>query len=391
VASHPTIRRFFAFTLRQLLLLCAVSAVLLGLVTPYIRRTLRGWEFQEEFDRRATVAKELQEAVEANDVERARRALEAGADPNLLYFTNLFRACIVSGRVEMTELLLASGVDAERLIYGSYGSPPLFVAARDSPPDVRRRMIQILVEAGADPRRQIGNPPFTVMDIAFDSSDARTADLLREYGLPYGPREMAGFNRLDELKRAVQQSPGIVKDRFRTYRWAPPGREPTLLAIALERGYREMSRFLIDSGAPLDTVAYYGRTLLHLAADGGDPELIRLLVAHGLDVNAVDGSSNTPLGAIALRGKMQAVAALIESGSNVNDRGCLGATPLHAAVSGGQIKIVRMLLAAGADPTLIDEQGKTPLDLARTGNIWNPKIVELLEQAVVSEGEARGD
>ncbi|HEV3339640.1 MAG TPA: ankyrin repeat domain-containing protein [Pirellulales bacterium] len=341
-----------------------MSAVLLGLVTPHIRRTLRGWEFQEDFDRRVAIAEELNEAVRANDVALARRAIGAGANPNLDPRENLLNLCIVHGRVEMMELLLASGMAAEAGSL-SYGNSPLYIAARSSPPDVRCQTIRILVAAGADPRRQDGHPPFTYMDIAFASSDAQTADLLREYGLPYGPREMAGLNRLNDLKRAVEQSPEIVKERFRT-RWAPAGQDPTLLAIAIERGHREMSRFLIESGAPLDTVAYHGSTLLHLAAHGGDPELIRLLVAHGLDVNAVDGNSNTPLAAIAWSDKTQAVAALLEAGSSANHRGWLGGTPLHSAGSGGQIKIVRMLLAARADPALVDEQGKTPLDLART-------------------------
>ena len=385
---YPKMRRFFAFSLRQLLLICAMLAVLLGLVTPHIRRMLRGWEFQENFDRRAAIAKELKEAVEANDVALARRAIEAGADPNLDPLANLLHTCALHGRVEMLELLLASGMDPER-----QHALPLFTAVCNGPPDVRCRMIRILVAAGANPLRKFDYGPVNYMDFAFALSDAQTADLLREYGLPYGPREMAGFNRLDELKRAVSQSPGIVKDRFRTLRpthniagfWTPPGQGPTLLAIALERGYREMSQFLIDSGAPLDTVVYGGCTVLHLAADGGDPELIRLLVAHGLDVNAVDASSNTPLAAIAWSDKPQAVAALLEAGANVNHRGWLGRTPLHAAVEGGQIKIVRMLLAAGAEATLVDERGKTSLDLARVANTWNPKIVELIEKAVTSE------
>jgi ankyrin repeat protein len=384
-ASHEKKRRFFAFTLRQLLLLCALSCVLLGIVTPRIRRTLRGWELQQDIDQRETVrvaiAADLNTAVRTNNVALARHALEAGADPNLDPRENLLCSCIVNGRDEIMELLLKFGADADLPICGS---PPLFVAARcNQPPEVRCKMIRLLVAAGVDPRRQSGHPSSNAMDIAFSVSDGRTGDLLREYGLPYGSREMVGFNRLDELKQAVEQNPGIIEERFQPS-WAPPGEVTTLLAIAVDRGYREISLFLIESGAPLDTVAYHGFTLLHLAARGGDPEIIRVLAARGLDVNAINRNSDTPLSSIAWSDKPQAIAALLEAGSNINHHGFDGRTPLHWAAL-GNLEIVRMLLAAGADAALPDKEGTTPLDLARTRNPQSPEIAKVLEQAAASE------
>ncbi|HEV3343796.1 MAG TPA: ankyrin repeat domain-containing protein [Pirellulales bacterium] len=387
MASDKKIRRFFGFSLRQLLLLFALWAVLLGLVTPWIRQTLLGWEFQEDSERRLALAADLNEAVRTNDVALARQALAAEADPNRDPWEELLQTCIVNGRVEMMELLLASGMDAERPIQGY--PPVVFTAGcKNQPPGIRCQMIRILVAAGADPRRQFedpaGGPPrraLNAMDIAFGWSDARTGELLREYGLPYGPREMVGFDRLDELKRAVEQSPGIVKEDFRG-RWTYGGERTTLLAIAVHRGYREIAEFLIASGAPLDTVLPDGSTLLHLAAHSGDVETIRLLLARRPDVNAVNGNSDTPLTVSIGSDKPQAVAALLEAGANVNHRGWLGRTPLHRAVLGNHIKIVQMLLAAGADGALPDQEGKTPLDLVRTRTTV---ITPLLEQAVASQ------
>jgi ankyrin repeat protein len=390
MATRPKKCRFFAISLRQFLLLIGLCAVLLGIVAPRIRQTLRGWELQEDFDKRAAVAAELVTAVSTDDVALARHALSAGADPNLDPHQQLLGSCIVHGQVEMTDLLLEFGADIEEVqtfylsLSGSVYGPPVFIAAGcNQPPKVRSNMIRLLVAHGADPRRQLGD--MTAMDLAFRVCDARTADLLREYGLPYGPREMAGFNRVDELKRAVERERGIVKDRFRPTCWVPPGQEPTLLAIALERGYREMSLFLVESGAPLDTTAYYGDTLLHLAARSGDPELIRQLVARGLDVNAVNHSSETPLSEIAWRNMPEVLTALVKAGAKVNHHGWLGGTPLHHAAQNNRMKIVRILLAAGADSTIADEYGLTPLDVARTCSIKNPSIVSLFEQATASK------
>ena len=53
------------------------------------------------------------------------------------------------------------------------------------------------------------------MDCAVATSDPELGDFLRQYGLPYGPREMAAFNRLDELKQAIQGNPGLLRERVK--------------------------------------------------------------------------------------------------------------------------------------------------------------------------------
>lgn len=410
--------RFFQFNLRQALLLVALCGVLLVIVTPRIRQDLHWRRLRAESDQRAVaeanlraavladpvavarraVESELRSAVRAPNITLARQALEAGADPNLTVSppeqTRLLLACIANGHVELVELLLDHGAEVDRIerslppyLSPTIGGPPLFAAVScDHPPEVRIQIVRLLVAHGADPRAQYGQ--FNAMDIAFHLSDDQTGDLLREYGLPYGAREMAAFNRLDELKRTVEANPEIVKERVKSTWAARPGHGPTLLGIVLERGYREMALFLMEAGAPLDIVEYLGNTMLHEAARGGDPELVRLLVARGLDVNATDDYGDTPLCDIAGRKKPRAVAALIEAGADVNRQGIIGRTALHGAVFGGRIDVVQMLLAAGADPTLRDNKGETPLDVARSRN---RAIADLLEQAVARADAAEQD
>jgi ankyrin repeat protein len=181
---------------------------------------------------------------------------------------------------------------------------------------------------------------------------------------------MAAFNRLDELRRAVGEKPDLVKERLRTP-WAHrPEQRSTLLGIALLKRYREMAKFLIEAGAPLDTREYAGLTPLHLAAGGGDPELIRLLVARGLDVNARDEDQTTPLHCIlnyaGNPGDPDAFTTLIQAGADVNARTTRGGTPLPRAVDRNRVDIVRILVAAGADPTIAyTHDGQTALDMAR--------------------------
>jgi ankyrin repeat protein len=381
--------RFFQFSLWHLLVLFAALSVLLGILAPRIHRVRQERQLQRQFAREFRESQEalsnLHKAVPARDLALARRALEAGADPNRLFggTRSLLHVAIANGDLAMMGLLLDFGADVEQTarLQGETGvldGPPLCAAAGcNQPTEVRLEMIRLLVEHRADPCPEIGN--FNAMDIAFFQCNAAVGDLLREYGLPYGPREMAAFNRLDEIKRVVSETPGVLRERYKAVYAARPGQGITLLGVALERGYREMALFLIESGAPLDTLEYYGYTPLHMAARGGDPELIRLLVARGLDVNARDDYGDTPLRDVTWRGKPEAIAALIEAGADVNTRGLNQGTPLHSAVSNHRVDIVRMVLAAGADPTIPDRFGKTALDAAREKD---PEIAKLLENAV---------
>jgi|GEM_PF-3178286 len=390
VATRRKNRRFFQFTLRQILLLFAVVSVLLCILTPRIRWAFHVRRIQEAGRRREVAEADLSIAIRTNNVALARRALEAGAEPNPPILLSQPRlswlcSCIANGQIEMVELLLDFGADIERIdqvpnsIPGPVRSgPPLFAAVGCSQPaEVRTKMVRLLVARGANPRSQFAG--HSAMDIAFEAADAQMGDLLREYGLPYGPREMAAFDRLDELKVAVQETPELLQRRFRD---AYAGRGPTLLGIALRRSYCELALFLIESGAPLDVREHEGYTLLHEAAIGGDPQLIRLLVERGLDVNATDDYSDTPLRDIAARDKPEAVAALLELGANVDQQGINGDSPLHSAVRSDRLETVRLLLAAGAAPTLPNSKGETPLDLARTRK---PEIAKQLEQATDAE------
>lgn len=356
-------------------------------------------------------------AVNANDLVVVRRLLEAGADPNWpsgpvgLQGRSPLHWCVEKGLLEMMALLLDFGADIEqdgRLEL--HCDPPLFVAARcNQPIAVRIKMVQLLVERGANPRRALGYsdtklpisrqkiylpvgpdpaeiPHFNLMDTAVAISDPQLGDFLRQYGLPYGPREMAAFNRLDELKQAIQKNTELVRERVEPATIDCQGQHPTLLGIAVERGYREMATFLIESGAPVDAIqasTIYGEaTPLFFASHRGDPEMIRTLAAHGADVNARDSIQHTPLTDCASHASQETISALLVGGANVNAQGMYGLTALHQAAQSNRTATVRMLLAAGADPSIRDEKGQTALVYATAKKRTDPELVNLLIQAM---------
>lgn len=149
---------------------------------------------------------------------------------------------------------------------------------------------------------------------------------------PYGAAllgmraELAGFLQEDP---ELLQRPGVHK--------AFP-----VLFMALTGGHVELSRWLIEQGAPLPERS----PLIHAAAGSGRPELVTML---------------------------------LEKGATANIGGFKGLTPLHVAARSGHLEVAKLLLDAGADPTRADEAGRTAGLLARESG--HHQVASLLERA----------
>jgi len=398
-------KRFVQFGVRQLALLIVLLCVLLVILAPSLQRHYVSREFERSARRFADAQTNLRKAVSNNDVALAQQALTDGADPNHVIdqksslHQSLLRRSIERGQIPIVELLLEFGADVEHIerLPGSVvaSGPPLYAAIGcRQPTEVRLELIRLLDEYGADFHTDCGNR--SAMDVAVYHADLRVAVLLRELGLPYGPREMAAFNQLEELRRVVERDPDVLIRRYSPLYAARPGQGPTLLGVALQHGYREMAEFLVESGAPLDTLEGLGQTPLHLAARGGDPQLIRLLIDQGLTVHVKDDHQDTPLTDSVGSTSPEAISALIEAGAEVNERGLNGRTALNGAVRAVlhlpeeteafliRLEVIRILLAAGADPTIPDRNGDTALLWARDNS---PKVAKLLAEFQETEAE----
>jgi hypothetical protein len=70
--------------------------------------------------------------------------------------------------------------------------------------------------------------------------------------------------------------------------------ERSLLLTAIERGFAEVARLLIESGANVNASDARGNTALHYAASRGDAELVQLLLESGADPLAANEAGETP-------------------------------------------------------------------------------------------------
>lgn len=319
----------------------------------------------------------LDKAVRTENPVFVKRLIEAGAPIT----GQTFKECINCGHVEIMELLLTTALAHPT----PPSSPPAIVGPRlpsfdleiveviqsNHPEDIKRRMIQMFLDHGAD----FGD----LVERAVFGSDAKLLSALAQYGVPRTAREAVLLNRLEDLKRFISEDPSIVRDRVGY-------RRESLLGIAARHGFKEVAFYLLEAGAEINDVDDGGQTALHQAARGGDTEFVAALIEAGADVHRADNSGFTPLH-IAAATSSDIVARLIKAGADVNARSINEKiTPLHQAVAFGNSQIVRLLLEAGADPTVdagsnstpVAARFGTPLKLAKSNG--NQEIVKLLEQ-----------
>ena len=180
------------------------------------------------------------EGLERIRLAMAREEFELVYQPRVNLHTGRVVGADRNGKLAMIELLLDFGADVEGLwrLEGNplvTNGPPLFAAicCRQSA-GIRNPMVRLLLKRGADVQREVDGR--NAMDLAVHDTNAQLGDLLREHGAEYGPREAAAFNRLDDLKRMLQDNPQLVKLRYRPTYFGQPGQGPTLLGIALSPG-----------------------------------------------------------------------------------------------------------------------------------------------------------
>jgi ankyrin repeat protein len=137
--------------------------------------------------------------------------------------------------------------------------------------------------------------------------------------------DACALGKVDRVMSILKRRPKLLNE------FAPDGFQP--LGLAAFFGHVEVARFLLESGAEVNTHSQNGLkvTPLHSAAAGRHYEIAMLLLEHSANPN------------------------LRQEGDFV---------PLHSAAQNGQIEMVKILLQYGADKDLKSAEGKTARDYA---------------------------
>ena len=286
----------------------------------------------------------LSRAAVSGDVETIARYLKEGGDPNINEAgTTLLQEAAWVKQDQVVKLLLEAGADvnmasvhqetalSKAITYPRQGLPPMVSRGNlvhQAPLDVdrdrrlRRRVVQLLLDAGADvnlPRQE--------------GEITRGADLSYHSALGHAARE---------------GDPWIVE-------------------------------LLLARGAKLEARSYTETTPLWEAACAGNVEAVQVLLDAGADANARSASGQTPLvtavygpgrqvGAASAEERnrlrlwfLHIVEALLKAGADVNLGDDRGFNALWACISEGHPDLLALILGAGADLNHRDEAGEPVL------------------------------
>uniref|UniRef100_A0A7S1TGP6 Protein kinase domain-containing protein n=1 Tax=Compsopogon caeruleus TaxID=31354 RepID=A0A7S1TGP6_9RHOD len=304
--------------------------------------------------KRSLLCMELMTLSKDGKVEKVRKKLIEGADPN--YADHNKRTALhlasISGHVEVAEVLLENGADPEAR--DNRGSTAVMVAKSHGQSSVLEMFKKHGVEIYEDDDEC---PENMVLGMELLNFAARGAiDLVRE-------RLFAG-----------------VPVSFMDYD------NRTALHVAASEGHAEVAELLILNGAGIDTQDVYGRTPVDDAVKNGHKEVLLMFSKYGAWIPeallSAKVASENQLGRDLIEesknSDVDKVNSLLELGANVNFQNYDHRTPLHVAASEGIMEMVKLLLSRGADPGLTDRWGNTPLDDA--SRLSKAEIAALLSE-----------
>jgi beta-lactamase regulating signal transducer with metallopeptidase domain len=124
------------------------------------------------------------------------------------------------------------------------------------------------------------------------------------------------------------------------------------LLEAIDEGYPDSIRRLVDAGADVNRYVPGDGTPLVVAARLGDLPTARLLLAHGAAVGQPAPGDGSPLIMAAAHGRLEMVRLLVDAGADVNQYVPFDETPLINAARHGDLAVVGYLMDRGADPNL---------------------------------------
>ncbi|TQN65279.1 Serine/threonine-protein phosphatase 6 regulatory ankyrin repeat subunit A [Colletotrichum shisoi] len=296
------------------------------------------------------------------------------------------------GRAEVVQVLIEAGADPDR--DDAYnGLKPLHEASSKNHPEV----VKVLLAAGVDPLTKktretpgnwCGNAGRSVGDTPFMYACRNGHDAAVEAYLPFlaGNDDAvhralawaARSGRASILARLMEQ-PGVNINRKGADMHQRTRGGKSLLHVA--QANHVVVRILLDAGLDANVADKDGSTPLHKVQS---TKSLALLVEHGkADINRrASPSGNTPLLQL-LDTSPRAALQLIEYGADCNITNAEGNGPLHLSLQarGSSCDVVEVLLRGGADANGRNGRGERPLEMIRLGDRQALEMTDLLLRA----------
>ena len=136
---------------------------------------------------------------------------------------------------------------------------------------------------------------------------------------------------------------------------------------AVEAGDITELQRLIDAGADVNAMDYYGDTVLRLASKNGNVDCVKALIAAGANLNMQDMSGKTILMIAAENQDFALMSLIIDAGADLYLSGNVPDLPYHNksvltyAARESDVNVIRCLLEAGMEIEARDAEGETAL------------------------------
>ncbi len=158
------------------------------------------------------------------------------------------------------------------------------------------------------------------------------------------------------------------------------------LCLAIDQGYLETAKYLINLGCDINLQDEDGWTPLMYASFCNYIDIVTLLLSKNVDVNVKNNYGKTALIFACKSNYPVIVELLLKYGADSNIKNSDGRTILINACLEGNIEIVKMLIKYGANANIIDNYGKSACDYAAKFNAG--ALCEILEHGSIDEESA---
>ncbi len=293
----------------------------------------------------AEIDKNLQKAIDKNDIRTVKELMAQGVDINSSdsYGCTPLMLAAGWGRIEITRLLIKSGATYDSRYLRSFAAAGL------------NDLVEELIKKGAD-INAVDEYGYTALMLAADNGHTDTAILEinngakydAKYKTKYGSTYLQFFAKIglnEYIKELLNQGADI--------NGKSKGND-TALKVASEMGHVETVRLLLVNGVDVNEKDNNGYTALKLAAMRGHAEVAKLLINNGAEYD------NDYIWAFASAGLDEFIEELINRGAAI-DKQDFGYTPLMYALKSGHTDTAKLLIEHGANVNNRDYNKKTPL------------------------------
>lgn len=280
---------------------------------------------------------------------------------------------IKADSLSKVQAALKSGADPNASAFGGASTPLLCaIASNKSDPASRKKIVETLLNAGADPslRQRDG---MDALYIAANVGDAELCERFCKMGLSPVRPAFKGFSALQiaaiggDVDCISVMIPYIGFGQIDTPCTGEDHVE-SALGMACGQGKLEAAKLLIDHGANPNFQGNEGLCPLMVATVQGHLDIVKLLLSRGAQVDISAQHGATALSLASLHGNMDIMKVLIAHGADINHQNKSGVTPMIAAAMKGHHDAVEVLLKAGARGDIRDHKGFTAKDYEKSAN-----------------------